>query len=82
MAQLVVRNIENAVKTRLQLRARRHGHSMEEEAREILRSAVNEEDLPAGGLGTEISGLFTKIGLDRDIPELRGYGLKPPSFEP
>ena len=82
MAQLVVRNIENAVKTRLQLRARRHGHSMEEEAREILRSAVNEEDLPAGGLGTEISGLFTKIGLDRDIPELRGHGLKPPSFEP
>ena len=55
---------------------------MEEEAREILRSAVNEEDLPAGGLGTEISGLFTKIGLDRDIPELRGYGLKPPSFKP
>ena len=82
MAQLVVRNIENAVKTRLQLRARRHGHSMEEEAREILRSAVNEEDLPAGGLGTEIAGLFTKIGLDRDIPELPGYGLKPPSFEP
>ena len=81
MAQLVVRNIENAVKTRLQLRARRHGHSMEEEAREILRSAVNEEDLPAG-LGTEISGLFTKIGLNQDIPELRGYGLRPPSFEP
>ena len=70
MAQLVVRNIENAVKTRLQLRARRHGHSMEEEAREILRSAVNEEDLPAGGLGTEIAGLFTKIGLDRDILDL------------
>ena len=81
MAQLVVRNIENAVKTRLQLRARRHGHSMEEEAREILRSAVIEEDLPAGGLGTEISGLFIKIGLDREIPELRGYGLEPPSFE-
>ena len=82
MAQLVVRNIENAVKTRLQLRARRHGHSMEEEAREILRSAVNEEDLPAVGLAAEISGLFTKIDLDRDILELRGYGLKPPSFEP
>ncbi|MGO9574182.1 MAG: FitA-like ribbon-helix-helix domain-containing protein [Terriglobales bacterium] len=35
MAQFVVRNIENIVKVRLQRRARRHGHSMEEEAREI-----------------------------------------------
>src|ERR1035438_1345449 len=31
MAQLVVRNIENAVKDRLQRRARRNGRSMEEE---------------------------------------------------
>ena len=29
MGQLVVRNIENAVKTRLQRRAQRHGRSME-----------------------------------------------------
>ena len=82
MAQLVVRNIENAVKLRLQRRARRHGHSMEEEARDILRKAVNEKDVPAGGLGTEISALFAKVGLDSDIRELRGHETKPASFEP
>ncbi len=81
MAQLVVRNIENSVKQRLQRRARRNGRSMEEEARDILRNAVNQEDLPTGGLGTEISGLFAKTGLDFDIPELRGHEIKPVRFE-
>jgi antitoxin FitA len=80
MAQFVVRNIENAVKSRLQRRAKRNGRSMEEEIRDILRSAVNEED-PVGGLGTEISGLFAKVGLQSDIPELGGHDIKPPSFE-
>ena len=83
MAQLVVRNLESAVKSRLRRRARRHGRSMEEEVRDILRSAVHEdEDQPADGLGTQISGLFAKVGLDCDIPELRGQEISPPSFEP
>ena len=73
MAQFVVRNIENAVKARLQRRARRNGRSMEEEIRDILRSAAVEEPLPTGGLGKEIAGLFAKVGLEADIPELRGY---------
>jgi antitoxin FitA len=80
MAQLVVRNIENSVKIRLQRRAKKNGRSMEEEVREILRNAAK-EDVPAGGLGTEISSLFSKTGLDFDIPELRGYKLTPPAFE-
>ena len=53
---------------------------MEEEARDILRNAVN-EDVPTGGLGAEISGLFAKAGLDFDIPELRGHEIKPARFE-
>lgn len=81
MAQFVVRNLENAVKLRLQRRARRNRRSMEEEVRDILRNAVNQPDLPAGGLGTEISALFTGVGLDSDIPELRGAAIKPPSFD-
>jgi len=81
VAQLVVRNIENAVKTRLQRRARRNGRSMEEEVRDILRNAAKDDVVPAGGLGTEISALFAKVGLESDIPELRGHEIKPPSFE-
>jgi len=82
LAQFVVRNIENQVKARLQRRARRNGRSMEEEVRDILRSAVIETNAPAGGLGTEISTLFGKTGLTSDIPELRGHRIDVPSFEP
>ncbi len=81
MAQFVVRNLADSVKARLQRRARRNGHSLEEEVRDILRVAVNEEDVPAAGLGTEISALFAKAGLDSELPELRGHSLQPPSFE-
>jgi antitoxin FitA len=79
MAQLVVRNIEEGVKAGLQRRARRNGRSMEEEVRDILRNAVT-ENVPTGGLGSEISRLFAKAGFDSDIPELRGHKVKPATF--
>ena len=82
MGQLVVRNIENSVKTRLQRRAKRHGHSMEEEVRDILRSAVAADETASGGLGTELSRLFAKIGLSEDVPELHGHAIVPAEFEP
>ena len=82
MGQLLVRNIEDFVKTRLQRRAKRHGHSKEEEVRDILRSAVAEEEIPSGGLGTEISRLFSKVGLSEDVPELHGHVVAAPEFEP
>ena len=81
MAQLVVRNIEESVKARLQRRARHNGHSMEEEVREILRKAVNEPHPSKRGLGSEIAALFAGNGIDFDIPEFRGYTIKPPNFE-
>lgn len=80
MGQFVVRHIENEVKARLQRRAKRHGQSMEEEVRDILRDAVKKEESPAGGLGSEIASLFRKAGLTADIPELRGHKVKPASF--
>ncbi|MDO4241129.1 MAG: toxin-antitoxin system [Microbacteriaceae bacterium] len=45
MAQILVRNIPDAVKLRLQAQAKRNGRSMEAEAREILESAVGEPSL-------------------------------------
>ncbi len=81
MAQLVVRNIEIGVKQRLQRRAARNGRSMEQEVREILRSAANENGLPSEGLGTTIAKRFRKIGLDADIVEFRGYAIQPATFE-
>ena len=81
MAQLIVRDNENEVKAKLQRRAKRHGRSMEEEVREILRAAACEKVSPATGLGAKVAALMKGTGLRFDAPELRGYVLKPPSFE-
>jgi len=83
MAQLVVRNIEQSVKTKLQRRAKRHGRSMEEEVREILRDATKEGSRERKGFGTEVSKLFRGIGLKEgeELPELRGFSIKAPDFE-
>ena len=82
MAQLVVRNIEETVKAKLQRRAERHGRSMEEEVREILRDAAKGEGSKRKGLGTRIASHFRKVGLRKgeEIPELRGFTLEPPDF--
>jgi antitoxin FitA len=83
MAQLVVRNLEDEVKAKLRRRATAHGRSMEEEVRAILRDAVKEEARPTAGLGTRIAARFAGIGLRKgeEIPELRGYKIKPVSFD-
>jgi antitoxin FitA len=81
MAQILVRNLEDQLKLRLQRRARRHGRSMEEEVRDILRNALRSESNPGGGLGSEISALFRDHGLTDEIPELRGHTVHPPEFK-
>lgn len=80
MAQLLVRNIEQSVKTRLQRRAKRHGRSMEEEVRDILRSAANEPEKTVG-LGTQIANLVRGTGLKFEVKELRGYPVRPATFD-
>jgi antitoxin FitA len=82
MAQLLVRNLENDVKAKLQRRAKRHGHSMEEEVREILRDATKVEESKGTGLGTRISSRFRKIGLRKgeEIPEINDIRLQIPDF--
>ena len=81
MAQVIVRDLDDAVKEELQRRAASHGHSMEEEIRNILRDAVKEDRKPRKGLGTEIAELFKGIELEEPIEEFRGYDITPPKFD-
>ena len=83
MPQILVRRIEEDVKKRLQERAARHGVSMEEEARAILRTELlkpdNENEL---GLGTRIANLFKDIlENDEPFPELPDQPLDPANFD-
>ena len=81
MAQLVVRQLDDAVKEKLQRRARRNGRSTEEEIREILRNAVRSEGATRAPLGSRIAARFRRIGLDKEIPELRDRSPEPAEFD-
>ena len=64
MASLTIRNLQDDVKAQLRLRAARHGHSMEQEARLILREAVAqpENNVPfAERLQNRFKGLNTDV---------------------
>lgn len=86
MAQLLVRNLDQAVKDGLRRRGRDHGRSMEEEARVILREAVKpaSQDASLYGLGSQIAARFKGIGFtDEEVAalELRGQPVRPATFD-
>jgi plasmid stability protein len=81
VAQILIRQIEDDLKAKLQLRARRHGRSTEEEVREILRNSVRDEQGAPTLLGARIAARFADIGLDEDIPELRGQPARPAELD-
>jgi plasmid stability protein len=64
MAQLIVRNLEDKVKAQLRQRAARHGRSMEEEVREILRAAANFDEARSGGLAAKSLPCFPAKASD------------------
>jgi plasmid stability protein len=66
MASLTIRKLDDPLKARLRIRAATHGHSMEEEARTILRAALNQETPapgnPPGNLYDAIRACFVESG--------------------
>ena len=72
MATLTIRNLDESTKTQLRVQAARHGRSMEEEARTIIRSAM-EAGKPAPsskGLGSRIHDHFAQLGgVELDLPQ-------------
>ncbi len=83
MAQILVRNVDERVKTRLRHRAKRNGRSMEAEVREILTDASLAEEKPTVGFGTASVALFSGSGvfIDEPIQEIRGMRMEIPTFE-
>jgi antitoxin FitA len=68
VAALNIRNLDETVKRRLQIRAARHGRSMEAEARAILADAVR-EPADSAGLFTTLLDRFSALGgVDLHLP--------------
>jgi plasmid stability protein len=80
MGSITIRNLDDALKRRLRVRAAEHGRSMEEEVREILRQAVG-RTAPTRDLGRAIHARFAAIGgVEPELPA-RGPMREPPTFE-
>ena len=69
MASITVRNLDDGLKRRLRIRAAENGRSMEQEVRDILRAALDEEVAPIKNLGTAIHELFKPFGgVELELP--------------
>jgi len=80
MAILTIRQLDERTKTRLRVRAAHHGRSMEEEAREILRSALVISSPVKGNLAEAIRRRFAALGGVRlELPR-RGALRQAPDF--
>ncbi|WP_428994509.1 FitA-like ribbon-helix-helix domain-containing protein [Halomonas elongata] len=67
MASITIRNLDEQLKAQLRMEAARHGHSMEEEVRIILRNALNRPQTK--GLGTRIRERFAgEGGIEIELP--------------
>ncbi len=80
MATLTIRQLDEETKSRLRVRAARHGRSMEEEAREILRSTVRGGQSGGGNLAERIQRRFAALGgVELELPR-RDSLRRPPDF--
>jgi plasmid stability protein len=69
MATLTIRRVDEKTKTRLRVRAAHHGRSMEEEAREILRTALAISTRPKVNLAKAIRQRFAAFGgINLELP--------------
>jgi plasmid stability protein len=80
MASITIRNLDEGLKKRLRIRAAEHGHSMEEEVREILRQAVG-DSTKKRNLAEAIRARVADIGGEDIVPPPREPMREPPAFD-
>jgi plasmid stability protein len=77
LASITIRNLDEPLKSRLRIQAAIHGRSMEEEARDILRAALNQQPKRPGNLAAAIRARFAPLG-GVELPELPREPMREP----
>ena len=81
MASITVRNLDDGLKRRLRIRAAENGRSMEQEARDILRAALDEDSSTGKDLASAIRARFAPLGgVELELPP-REPMREPPRFD-
>jgi plasmid stability protein len=69
MATMTIRNIDEQLKARLRVQAAEHGRSMEDEARDILKSALSTKPVRGTSLIDAVRARIEPLGgLDLELP--------------
>jgi antitoxin FitA len=76
MTTITIPNLEEAVEARLRVRAAAHGRTIEEEALDILRNALNREPGRPANLAASIRARFAPLG-GVELPEPQRKPLDP-----
>jgi plasmid stability protein len=81
VASITIRNLDETVKRKLRLRAAQRNRSMEDEARDILQTALAQEPTQHGNLADAIRRSIEPLlgGVDLSLPA-RGPMRDPPDF--
>ncbi|SAL04537.1 Arc domain-containing protein [Caballeronia calidae] len=70
MVAMTIQDIDEQLETRLRIQAARHGRSMEEEARDILRTALSTEPVQGKSLVDSIRGRIEPLGgVELELPK-------------
>jgi antitoxin FitA len=81
MASITIRNLDDALKRKLRLRAAHRNRSMEDEARDILRTALAQEPAETRNLADAIRELVEPLGgVELELPP-RSPMLTAPDFK-
>jgi len=81
LGSLTIRNLEEPIKELLRIRAAHHGHSMEEEVRQILRHTLLEDTQLSTNLAESIQKRFAQLGGVDELPGASREAMrKPPQF--
>ena len=81
VASITIRNLDDSLKSRLRIQAAVHGRSMEDEARDILRSALSREPKRQGNLAAAIRARFAPLG-GVELPAVPRDAMRaPPTFD-
>lgn len=78
MVSIIIRRLDDSVKAKLQTRAARNGRSMEEEAREILRSGLRAKAAPRLNLAESIRRYIEPLGGVELVLKPREAARRPP----
>jgi plasmid stability protein len=81
MSSITVRKIDEGLKKALRVRAAKHGRSMEDEVRTILRAALATEEAADHDLGAAIRRRFARFGDLKLEPLPRDTMREPPTFD-